>query len=670
MGSGCVLYLKWKNEDESAVDIKFLCAKGKVGPITGNTVPRNELCGALLLSRLACSTFSAFQHTEINKMLVTNQPRLCVDSTTVLSWVQSPAINYKPFVKNKILEIQNLTPSGHWRYVPSQKNKAADLLSKGCRKDDLRIILEGPELLHVPEENWPKILDKKMEVDKEEGTVHMVQSTAVAKTFVDPHQYSKWSKLVRITWYVLRFLKLCKKVREENEQHGEILCNMDKDGVSEAENYWFRWAQHSLPTHKAELRKLVPFTDKSGVKRATGRLRELNLFGYDRRHPVILPGDNIISRLILQEIHEKLFHPGHSRVLAESRMRFWIINGRRIAKSIGYRCIICRRWRGKQLSQIMSDLPAFRIESGVAPFQNSSVDYFGPFLVKYGRRQRIKAYGVVFTCLVTRALHLDVALSLTTESFLMAFRRFMAVYGQPTYIRSDNGRNFRGSATIIKEMLKKLRVDEGERNKLTSFTASANIKWTFSTPLASHHNGAVESLIKSVKSSLNKVVKDRVLSEEEYRTILSEVQASINSRPLWPPTEGDIEDPPITCNDLLRPRGLLRDSEALNKTNLRIRYGFIQKLVDEWWKCWMRNFAPNLQQRSIWYKPRENVSIGDVVLIIDRDIQRSKWQMAIVSEVYVRGDGKVRSVKLKTSSGYYIRPITKLCMLLSKNEYL
>ena len=168
--------------------------------------------------------------------------------------------------------------------------------------------------------------------------------------------------------------------------------------------------------------------------------------------------------------------------------------------------------------------------------------------------------------------------------------------------------------------------------------ASYSTKWTFSTPLASHHNGAVEALIKSVKASLNKIVKERILTEEEYRTVLSEVQSSVNARPLWPANEGDIDETPITCNDLLRPKGLIHEHDALNVENPRTRYGYIQKLVNEWWGIWMRNFVPNLQIRSVWYKKRENVSIGDIVLNINPSISRGKWQMGIILQTYDGND--------------------------------
>ena len=187
--------------------------------------------------------------------------------------------------------------------------------------------------------------------------------------------------------------------------------------------------------------------------------------------------------------------------------------------------------------------------------------------------------------------------------------------------------------------------------------------------MASHHNGAVESMVKSVKTALNKIVKGKLLWEKDYRTIFAEITACINSRPLWPTSEGDVEGPPITCEDMLRPTGLPRDPAALNVScDPRKRYQQIQDIVNEWWKLWMLHFAPNLQARNKWFKIRANLEIGDIVLIIDSEIPRGKWKIAIVRNVYPGKDGLVRSVRIKNDSGEYDRPITKLCLIVAKNE--
>lgn len=161
--------------------------------------------------------------------------------------------------------------------------------------------------------------------------------------------------------------------------------------------------------------------------------------------------------------------------------------------------------------------------------------------------------------------------------------------------------------------------------------AEYGIKWNFSTPLAPHHNGAAESMVKSVKTTLKKLTVERTLSEEEYRTFLMEVQNLINSRPLWPPNEGDMDNPPVTCNDLIRPKGLARNPLHLNNDNPRSRYAYIQRICNEWWKLWMKNFLPSLQVRNKWWKERKNIEVGDIVLLIEPNISRGNgnWERCL-----------------------------------------
>ena len=176
-------------------------------------------------------------------------------------------------------------------------------------------------------------------------------------------------------------------------------------------------------------------------------------------------------------------------------------------------------------------------------------------------------------------------------------------------------------------------------------------------------------MVKSVKSALNKTVKDHILSEEEYKTVLVEIQDTINSRPLWPHNDGAIDEPSTSFNDLLRPKGLQRQPTQINYGTPRTRYEYVQRVVNEWWGIWFRNFVPNLQIRSKCWKTRENVTRGDVVLLLEPKIKRGRWQLGIVIDTYVGEDNRVRSVKVKTSTGYYDRPITKLSLLLAKEEY-
>ena len=581
MAYGCALYLRWYDGDEDQIVVKFLGAKSKVNSIKGTTVPRSEMCGAFLLSRLAHSAELAYLKTEINAEI--KKKVFFSDSTTVLSWIKSASIKYKPYVKNKIIEIQELHPIDVWRYIPSSKNNTADLLSKGCPRNNLNDIIKGPDLLYAPRSTWlhvPAVVNMK-EVDVEKNSSVVVNvATHDDEAVLDTDRFSSWKKLVRVTAYIYKFIsKKGTGNRIEADIHG-----LTEEEFGKAEKYWIRRAQSYLDLSSAQLEKLSPFTDEEGVVRIYGRLEHMSIFDYGRKHPILLPKKHPICIMIVHQIHEHVLHPGHLRVMAEVRKKFWIIGLRSLAKAVGKNCVSCRKWRGKSLDQKMADLPSFRLKPGY-PFENTAIDYFGPICVKYGYRGRKKAYGAVFTCLTTRAIHLELVTDLSTDAFLLSFRRFISLYGTPKKIRSDNGSNFVGASKEIKVMINQWKEKNVERSKLSEFCNSKLITWTFSTPTASHHNGAVESMVKSVKISLNKVIKEKVLNEEEYRTVLAEVMACINSRPVWPSSEGDIEQPPISCSDLLKPGGLPRDPEALNLTiNPRKRYQTVQNIVNDWWQ--------------------------------------------------------------------------------------
>ena len=240
---GCVLYLKWINEDESFIGAKFVGAKSKVAPIKGNTVPRKELNAALILARLTWATLESVRRTEISRYNLEEHTKLNSDSTCVLSWIRS-STSFKPFVKNKVVEIQNLTPSVNWRYVPSRKNKTADLLSKGCNRDDIQSIINGPDILKTPNNDWPpEPKGNKVEIDSEKLVKFNIVSVTVKDTqaLFDISKYNSWKKLIRVTAYALKFISKSKdsKDRKGNKKRmfdeADIFCNPRREDLRIAE---------------------------------------------------------------------------------------------------------------------------------------------------------------------------------------------------------------------------------------------------------------------------------------------------------------------------------------------------------------------------------------------------------------------------------------------------
>ena len=151
--------------------------------------------------------------------------------------------------------------------------------------------------------------------------------------------------------------------------------------------------------------------------RVGGRLKHAPI-PYQAKHPAILPKKHDIVPLILLHLHQRMNHSGVEHILAELRQGYWIPKVRPALKKIAKSCYVCRKHKANQDPPLMASLPHSRLRAFTPPFYNTGVDYFGPLLVKERRLN-----DCLFTCLVTRAVHLEIAHSLETDSFIMALRR-------------------------------------------------------------------------------------------------------------------------------------------------------------------------------------------------------------------------------------------------------
>ena len=248
----------------------------------------------------------------------------------------------------------------------------------------------------------------------------------------------------------------------------------------------------------------------------------------------------------------------------------------------------------------------------------------------------------------------------------MAFRRFVSLRGNPNNCWSDCGTNFIGAQHYLKELLNDWNISRIQ--SVISEEFSSTFQWSWNVPRASHQNGIVESLIKSVRQALDATSKNQALTEEQWRTYLAEVTCLINQRPLYPSSNGIWESPPITPNDLLIGNHFPPPMpEVESKVNPRHLMRSTEKRVQEFWNCWMKYFAPNLLPRNKWFRKRENLRKGDLVLEIEPTPRRT-WKMGLVLETYPGEDGLVRKAKIKTATSVYDRPIHKLCLIATKEE--
>lgn len=347
--------------------------------------------------------------------------------------------------------------------------------------------------------------------------------------------------------------------------------------------------------------------------------RKAEKLDVDTLHPIILAPDHPITKPIIQDYDNKLLHPGPERLFAELRRTYWIIRGRQAIKKYQHQCRECRKWCSNPVNPKMADLPAARLRLYQPPFCSAGVNCFGPFTVKIGRRHE-KRWRIVFKCLTTRCIHLDLLHNMDTDSFLMALRRFVAQRGKPFELISDQGTNFRGGNRELQETFSALEPEIEEK------LSEQSISFQFNPPHAPHFGGAWEHEIRSIKSCLQVVLKDQVVSEELLSTVLVEVEGILNSKPLGYVSSEISDIDPVTPNLLLMgrwdaslPQVVYGTRELLGKRKWR----HSQVIADQFWKQFIQNYLPSLQPCAKWQKSTPNLSVGQVVMVVDFQLPRA-----------------------------------------------
>lgn len=489
-GYGTVSYLRLENDDGRLHDA-FLLAKARVAPLKQSTIPRMELTAAVLAVRVDGMLQKELQ-LELEKST------FWTDSTTVLKYISNETKRFHTFVANRTAAIREATSVEQWRYIGTKENPADDV-SRGMKATDFLVSKrwsKGPEFLSKPEEEWPKsdlkihgIAEDDPEV-KRDLTVNLIVTAGESHTNQLMSYFSTWQKLKTAVAWFLRIKQCLKLLRQNRKEIQAAVCEDEKDlekqkseVAKRMENFKATLSGQSLHLEdhaKAEkaiicfvqgqrfkdevalletgvnvkkdsqLYKLDPVLE-GGILRVGGRLSRSSM-PEETKHPVILAKDLHVSTLILRHIHQQLAHGGRNHVLSHLRKKYWITNANSAIRKVISECVTCKRHRGKISDQKMADLPKERVLPDQAPFTSVGVDYFGPIDVKRGR-SLLKRYGVIFTCLTSRAVHLEVAYSLDTDSCINAIRRFICRRGQVSSIRSDNGTNFVGANRELREAL-------------------------------------------------------------------------------------------------------------------------------------------------------------------------------------------------------------------------
>lgn len=700
--------------------------KARVTPLKPITVPRLELTAAVVSVRVSEMLRRELRYNEIEEVFWT-------DSKVVQAYIHNDARRFHTFVANRVQQIRERTVPEQWKFIEGKKNPA-DNASRGLSPKDLLQCsrwLRGPSFLWDHHDSWrnsdngePESLqpDDK-EVRKASSlTTHTINKDQFANLLQRLESFSSWFRTKRAVAVCLRYRKIVlEKTRgKQTTVHGVTTRSasreyhpVDVNEISEAEQEIIRHVQKEAfkeeisklkkittdyETHKEDdsrsrirkpkgaspLSRLDPYLDHSDLVRIGGRIKQASI-SQDVKHPIVLPGQGHVSKLLARHYHERALHQGKGITLNEIRSSgYWMIGGGSVVSRLVHECVTCRRLRAKVQEQKMADLPAERL-TPTPPFTYCAVDYFGPWYVREGRKE-LKRYGVLFTCLVTRAIHLEVANSLETDSYINALRRFICRRGPVRQMRSDNGSNFIGARRELKEALAEM-----DQNQVRQEMLKERCDWfelKLNVPTASHMGGIWERQIRTVRSVLCALLEKNghQMNDEALRTFMCEAEAVVNSRPLTAEgtTSSDTAEP-LTPNHFLtvKTKVVLPPPGKFTSSDLYSRKWWrrVQHLTNEFWSRWKKEFLLSLQTRQKWTRPRKNLQVNDIVIVKDDDIPRNQWKMGRVIEAIPDQDGLVRKVMLDIASPSLTlegkrnqplstleRPVHKLVLLMSEDQ--
>ena len=572
--------------------------------------------------------------------------------------------------------IHDATTPSQWRHVDSASNPA-DIASRGIGGDETEKLQEwlyGPYFLLTPEENWPRGVSA---YEIPEGDVELKKDVAV-NAVVTEHglnkmieHFSDWTKLIRGVAWLSRFKVYCvNKFLNRNAivKKGELIVDdiraAERTLITYVQSRYFLEEIEDLGAKRNVKRdsKLVSLNPiiENGLIRMQGRRQSTD----PKHYPMIIPQSDHLSTLIIRHIHEAHGHVGREQVLAIVRKKYWILRGPSAVKRVLKGCITCKRLHGPLLRQQMAPLLEEQMTPNKPPFTYVGIDYFGPLLVKT-QDTTTKRYGCLFTCLATRAVHLEVANTLTADSFLAAFQRFVSRRGMPEVVHSDNGRNLVSGDRELKRCL-----SDWNHSKIGRHMVKREIEWHFNPPSASHMGGLWERLLRSTRTILKSLIKEQLLNDEQLLTLMTETENILNSRPITHVSR-DPDDPlPLTPNMLLMMKSEThipyRICENENSPTRKL-WRQIQYLVNVFWRRWVREYLPTLQRRQKWQRSTRDLRVGDVVLLAHEKVSRGQWPLGVVEDVKTGRDGHVRSCVVKTKDSKAVKPITKLCLLEGSN---
>lgn len=638
-----VIFLR--SDSSEGVCVRLVQAKTRITPLKKLTIPRLELLATTIGVRLLKTVLKNFEQENI-------QLYFWSDSSTVLTWIKNKDI-WKPFVANRVQEIREASNVNDWYHVPGIMNPA-DLASRGCSAKKL---IEtkwwlGPDWLFENKNSWPQQNYEVIEGDVfEERKKSIISITNTSTDFSWYYRYfSKYMKIVRLLAWIKRFIYNCRH-RKDHYLQGELSTEETKKAEMEIVHLI---QTECLAKVEHKISSLSVFVDMKGIYRVKTKISERN-DEYGFRYPAILPNYHTVVYRMAHDMHVHQCHVGVQGLLNLLRENFWIIGARKLAKTVVRRCVVCQRMDCKKMLIHSPPLPAERVRDA-AVFEITGVDLFGYLYL----RDHTKIWVCIFTCAVYRAVHLELLNSLSTEAFLGALRRFIARRGRPSVIYSDNGKNFDGMNNALNTL---------DWQGIHKYSTTEKIIWRFNPPTAAWWGGWWERLIRIIKQLLRKVLGKASLNYEELATVICDIEAVMNNRPLTYIAEDstlDVLTPAMFLHDVKTTE--VTDLDLVEAKHLRRRVRYRDKLRTELKRRFRIEYLGQLKSHHKILKSQRNLKTGDIVLISKENCNRIEWPLGRVIETIPGKDGLVRLVLVKTESGNFLRAAQSLCLVEIDDE--
>ncbi|XP_055622897.1 uncharacterized protein LOC129766397 [Toxorhynchites rutilus septentrionalis] len=663
LGYAAVCYFRFIEGDR--ISCSLVGSKSRVAPIKFVSIPRLELQAAVIGTRLARSI-------EEGHSIRVDRRVFWTDARDVICWLKSDHRKYSQFVAFRVGEILEVTNIEEWRWIRGKIN-VADEGTKwdGTPNFDVNCRwFAGPPFLSKSTSDWPKALINEDTVEELRPRL-LHHHAQVADDILRPDDHSNWTRLLRLTALVQRFPN---NIKRKRTNEGLLLGPLTSEELLAASNYLYKRAQWdcyqdemsmlsagrtNLPK-TSSLYKVSPYIDRAGVMRIRGRIDICDFANENTQFPIALPRQHPLTKLVLQDVHEKYHHQCNETFVNEVRRKFNISRVRVECDRVRRKCVRCKIRLAKPDPPMMANLPKERLAAFVRPFSYVGVDYFGPYQVTVGRRME-KRYGVLITCLTTRAIHIELASSLSTDSCIMALRNCFSRRGTPVQIISDRGTNFVGASKELKAALAQVEI-----NKLMKEFTTASTSWIFNPPASPHMGGIWERMIQTIKKILEEIKPRRLPTDEVLRNLMIEIENIVNSRPLTHVPVDDESSPALTPNHFLV--GSSNGSKPLVPYDdgalvMRQSWKTSQLLANYFWKRWVLEYTPVITRRAKWFRPAKPIKIGDIVIVVDSSFPRNCWPKGRIIAVKASKDGQVRSATVQTESGIYERPAVKLAVL-------